>query len=290
MANLGHLFNDVPDLYDRVRPGYPEALFDDLAALAGLHPGSPVLEVGAGTGQATVPLVARGFTVTALEPGHALAALARKKTRLDVIKPRPGAAGAGTVEPTSEAVRTDFAEPTFKAAGADVIESTFEQWEAGSRRFDAVVAASSWHWVDPAVGWRKAHDVLRPGGRLALLGHVVIRRPDEPEVYAETADLHERYSPGNPDWGHPPVEQEVRNSDQSLHDLFAPTIVRWYPTEQHFDGQGFADHLRSNSPYRRLPADVREPLLDAVADRIRTHMDNHAVRRYLTVLRIGQRN
>ncbi|GAB2606502.1 methyltransferase type 11 [Paractinoplanes abujensis] len=254
MANLGRVFNDVPELYDRVRPGYPGALFDDLAALAGLHAGSPVLEVGAGTGQATRPLLDRGYAVTALEPGPDMAALARANT------------------------------------GAEVAESTFEQWEAGSQRFDAVVAASSWHWVDPAVGWRKAHDVLRPGGRLALLGHVVISRPGEPEVYAETADLHERYSPGNPDWGHPPVEQQVRNSDQSLHELFAPTVVRWYPTEQHFDGQGFADHLRSNSPYRRLPAGVREPLLDAVAERIRTHMSNHAVRRYLTVLRVGQRD
>ena len=70
---------------------------------------------------------------------------------------------------------------------------------------------------------------------------------------------------------------------------FGPTIVRWYPTVQWFDGEGFADLLRSTSLYRRLGRDIREPLLDAVAERIRTRMGDRAARRYLSVLRVGQR-
>jgi hypothetical protein len=130
---------------------------------------------------------------------------------------------------------------------------------------------------------------------MALLGHVVVRQPGEPEVYAETADLHERFCPGNPDWGHPPLEEDVRGTDGGwgLVDdpggLFGPTIVRWYPTVQWFDGDGFADLLRSQSLYRRLGRDVREPLLDAIAERIRTRMGDRASRRYLSVLRVGQR-
>jgi hypothetical protein len=65
--------------------------------------------------------------------------------------------------------------------------------------------------------------------------------------------------------------------------------VRWYPTLQWFNGNGFGDLLRSTSIYRRLDPDVREPLLDAIAERIRTRMDDRASRRYLSVLRIGQR-
>ena len=71
--------------------------------------------------------------------------------------------------------------------------------------------------------------------------------------------------------------------------LFGPTIVRWYPAVQHFDGAGFADLLRTLSPYRRLDPSVREPLVDAIAQRIRTDLGDHATRRYLTVLRVGQR-
>lgn len=130
---------------------------------------------------------------------------------------------------------------------------------------------------------------------MALLGNVVVRRPEEPEVYAETADLHERFSPGNLGWGYPPLEDDVRTTDEGwgLVDdpggLFGPTIVRWYPTVQWFNGDGFAYLLRSTSLYLKLDRDVREPLLDAIAERIRTRMGDRASRRDLSVLRVGQR-
>lgn len=261
--DLGRVFNEVPELYDRVRPGYPDELFADLVTVTGMDDGSAVLDVGCGTGQATRSLAALGRSVTAVEPGAAMAALARQRLA------------------------------TFPNVYVET--SNFEEWDDRGRRFDVLVAASSWHWVDPSTGWRKAHDVLRPGGWMALLGNVVVRRIGEPEVYAETADLHERFSPGNPDWGHPPLEDDVRATDEGwgLVDdpgiLFGPTIVRWYPTVQWFNGDGFADLLRSTSPYRRLDGDVREPLLDAIAERIRTRMGDRAPRRYLSVLRVGQR-
>ena len=260
----GGVFDEVPELYDRVRPAYPPELIADLAETARLDDGSTVLEVGCGTGQATRSLAAFGSTITAVEPGVGMAAVAR-----DRLAAFPN---------------------------VDVETSPFETWDDRGRRFDSVVAASSWHWVDPAVGWRRAHDVLRPQGCLALLGHVVVRWPGEPEVYAATADLHERFAPGNPDWGHPPLEDDVRATSQRwgppLEDRdgwFTTPVVRWYPTVQWFDGQGFADLLRSTSIYRALGSEVREPLLDAVADRIRTQMGDRVARRYLSVLRVGRR-
>ncbi len=260
---LGRVFDEVPELYDRVRPGYPEELFADLVAITGLDSGSSVLEVGCGTGQATRSLAALGYSVTAVEPGAGMAALARRRL-----------AAFGNVE---------------------VENSAFEDWADDGRSFELLVAASSWHWVEPSAGWRRAHDMLQPGGWMALLGNVVVRQPGEPEVYAETADLHERFSPGNPGWGHPPLEDEVRMTDagwgmvEDPGSLFGPTIVRWYPTVQWFDGDGFADLLSSTSLYRKLDSDVREPLLDAIAERIRTQLGDRVSRRYLSVLRLGQR-
>jgi SAM-dependent methyltransferase len=251
---LGRVFNEVPELYDRVRPTYPDELFADLAAITGLDSRSSVLEVGCGTGQATRALAARGYAVTAVEPGAGMAALARQRLAA-------------------------FPDVTFE-------NSAFEEWDDRGRRFDVLVAASSWHWVDPSVGWPRAHDVLRPGGWLALIGNVVIREPGEPEVHAETADLHQRFSPGNPDWADPPLADEVRTTSGGW---FGPAITRWYPTVQWFDGAGFADLLRSLSMYRRLPSDVREPLFDAIAERIRTRLGDRVSRRYLSVLRVGQR-
>ena len=62
-----------------------------------------------------------------------------------------------------------------------------------------------------------------------------------------------------------------------------------YDRVQWFDGAGFADLLRSQSLYGRLEPDVREPLLDAVAERVRTRMGDRVPRRYLSVLRAGRR-
>ena len=261
--HLARVFNEVAELYDRVRPGYPDELFADLVAVTGMDERSSVLEVGCGTGQATRSLAALGCSVTAIEPGAEMAALARQRLA------------------------------TF--GNVTVQTSTFEHWDDRGARFDVVVAASAWHWVDLPAGWQRAHDLLRPGGWMALLGNVVVRRPGEPEVYAETADLHERFSPGNPDWSHPPLADQVRSTDQGWGPgadpggLFGPAIVRWYPTVQWFDGNGFADLLRSTSVYRRLDPDVREPLLNAIAARIRTRMGDRASRRYLSVLRVGHR-
>jgi SAM-dependent methyltransferase len=182
-------------------------------------------------------------------------------------------------------------------ANVTVDSAAFEDWDDGGRTFDLVAAASSWHWIDPSVGWSRAHHVLRPNGWLALLGHVVVQRPEDVEVFAETVDLHERFMPNHPAWGHPPSEEEVRTTNEGWGPpnvdragLFGPTTVRWYPMVQWFDAEGFADHLRSLSIYRTLDAAVREPLLNAIAERIRTELGDRVLRRYLAVLRMGRRS
>jgi SAM-dependent methyltransferase len=123
------VFGEVAEDYARERPSYPEALVDDVVALAG---GRDALEVGAGTGKATAAFAARGLRVTALEPSPEMAAVGRR------------------LVPAAEWV----------VSGIEELSS--------SARFDLVYAAQSWHWVDPERGFARAHALLRPGGLLAL--------------------------------------------------------------------------------------------------------------------------
>ena len=83
----GRVFNEVAEDYDRHRPSYPDELIDRVCAGAGLRAGDAVLELGCGTGQLTRSLLARGLSVTAVEPGERLLARARHQL-----------AGAGDVE------------------------------------------------------------------------------------------------------------------------------------------------------------------------------------------------
>jgi SAM-dependent methyltransferase len=140
---LGQTFDRAAEDYDAARPAYPPALVDRALDRGGLSGGASVLEVGCGTGKLTEMLVERGLRVDAVDPGPNMLAVARR---------RVGAA----------------APVTFHLG-------RFEDVDLGERRFDAVFSAMAFHWVDPAVGWRKAADRLEPGGLLALLGYVDVR-------------------------------------------------------------------------------------------------------------------
>ena len=70
-------FEQHAAIYDDARPPYPRELWDELTRAGYLVPGRRVLELGAGSGQATGPLLAAGLHVTAVEPGPQLAARIR---------------------------------------------------------------------------------------------------------------------------------------------------------------------------------------------------------------------
>jgi 16S rRNA A1518/A1519 N6-dimethyltransferase RsmA/KsgA/DIM1 with predicted DNA glycosylase/AP lyase activity len=110
---LRSTFEEVPELYDRARPGYPAQLFDDLIQLGDVPGGGRLLEIGPGTGQATLELAKRGYAVVGIELGQSLAAVARRKL-----------AGFSKVE---------------------IIDADFEHWEPAAADFDAVVAFTAFH-------------------------------------------------------------------------------------------------------------------------------------------------
>lgn len=59
--------------YGQARPPYPPQLWARLRDLGLLDPGLRAIDLGAGTGQATGPMLAAGLAVTAIEPGTNLA-------------------------------------------------------------------------------------------------------------------------------------------------------------------------------------------------------------------------
>jgi 2-polyprenyl-3-methyl-5-hydroxy-6-metoxy-1,4-benzoquinol methylase len=60
-------FEEVAELYDQVRPSYPEELVDDALALSGIPAGGQILEIGCGPGNATIPFARRGYRIVGIE-------------------------------------------------------------------------------------------------------------------------------------------------------------------------------------------------------------------------------
>ena len=72
---LRKIFDEAAPLYDEARPGYPDELFDDVVSLSGIPFEGRILEIGCGTGQATVPFAHLRIhsEVAAGEGGHIFA-------------------------------------------------------------------------------------------------------------------------------------------------------------------------------------------------------------------------
>lgn len=234
------VFGEEPELYDRARPGYSDAVVEDVLAFGGIEASTcRALEVGAGTGKATVAFARNGVRVLALEPDPGMAAVAVRN-----VAPYPR---------------------------VEVEISSFEDWDLQENAFELVFSAQAWHWVRPEVRTVRAAAVLVRGGCLALLWHQVRWPANDPvrdalaACYREHApELYAR-GPGFP--GLTPSGLDDR-TEAELSDsvVFAGVTVHEIPWTHSFDTTEYVNRLRTQSNHRLLPSDERERLLDAVAD------------------------
>ena len=178
-------YDGVADDYEVARPGYLADVFDTIERYGRFDEPPRVVEVGSGTGQATRQMSARGWTVHGIEPGSRLAEAARARvpgpnTRFDVTR--------------------------------------FEDAVLAESSFDLVAAATSWHWVEPDIGYCKAHSLLKPSGTIALFWNAHVPHTTNPAwepirdaylaVAPELADLAP-LTPDRPDYD---PEHEIRMS------------------------------------------------------------------------------
>ena len=238
------VFGEVADLYDRVRAGYPDAAIDDVIGFAGGDgPGLRALEVGAGTGKATVGFAARGPEILALEPNTAMAALARRNCR------------------------------RFPRVRIEAV--SFEDWPAAAGEFGLVFCAQAWHWVRPEARYRKAAQALSPGGTLALLWHRTRwqggpLRDDIAGLYRRLVPDLYRQRPGFPGLC-TRVDDGQSSAEFRESGLFRGITVRTYPWSATFTADSYIDLLLTQSDHRLLAVDTRTQLLGSVRQVIADH-------------------
>lgn len=255
---LRETFTEDAELYDRARPGYPSELFDDLADLAGARAGSRVLEIGCGTGQATVPLAERGCQIVAVELGTAMAVVARRNlARFPLVA---------------------------------VENSAFEDWPLPRQPFDVVVSATAFHWIDPAVRVEKAADALRVEGVLATISthHVAGGSQD---FFREAQDCYERFDPSTPPGLRLRASAEIPADTAELEGTarFGPAVFRRYEWELSYSTARYLDVLRTYSGHRALENGARADLLGCIGSLIDERHGGRISKRYLTELRVARR-
>ena len=226
--------------YDRARPVYPSELFDELLALTGVVAGDRVLEIGCGTGIATRALAARGLRVTCVELGSALAAVARENL-------------------------ADMAE-------VEVLHGSFEEWEAPvAVRFDLVVAATAWHWIDPAVRYHNAWRLLRRGGHLAYWSATHVFPVGGDPFFREIQEIYEEIGearPGDSHWPKPGELPDQRDEIEASGVFHCTTVIRQFAWEVSYTADEYIALLETFSGHIAMAPWQRERLYREIRRRL----------------------
>ncbi len=250
-------FDLAAEDYQRTRPVCPPALFDDLIELAGLQAGDRVLEIGCGTGQATVPLAERGLAVTAVELGAGLAAVARHRLA------------------------------AFPAA--EVVTAAFEDWPARGAPFDAVVAVSSLHWIDPHLRYAKPHELLRPGRAMAVAG-CMWAQPADAEPFWR--DVQEDYQAVGYAGSPPPRPEQIGPQHfpaQALAFFGEVASLLYPPFQVQYSAGDYLAQLATQSSTRALGEARSAEFLARVRRRLESHGWPRLTATFVAFLLIGRR-
>ncbi len=228
---LKNTFNNQAELYNEVRPRYPSELFDVLEEAAKLSKDSRLLEIGAGTGQATKPFAEKGYNVTAVELGDEMANVARREL-----------AGFGNVE---------------------VITNSFEDVELPLRSFDLVYCATAFHWIKPEVKFAKTHTLLKDGGYLAIIYTHYISDKEHDDFFKAAQAIFEKYDKYNSTAaGKSPVLPTDEVKEVKLDtELFEPMLFKAFPEVLRYSIDDYIKLISTFSFVIAMDANDRENFL-----------------------------
>lgn len=236
-------FEEQADRFDATAGGYPAEVIDDILTLANLPPDGRILEIGCGSGQATVSFAERGCSIVAVELGERLANMAANKLRRFPL--------------------------------VQIIQHEFESWTLPSQPFDLVLSADAFHWIVPQVGIPKVAQALVPGGLVALIWNVMGRR-DTPLHQA----IAEAYAANAPEWPNP-LDDEV-DAEFILRAMggnfaaaggFEPMQLRTYVSSDRISGANYIEELRTFSSHREMSEATRRDLYAAIMTAFQAHGD-----------------
>jgi SAM-dependent methyltransferase len=239
--------------YREGRPDYPPRLYEVLRSKCGLGPGSRVLEIGPGSGLVTEHLVAAGARVVAVEPDRGFAEY------------------LGRTLPEVQ-----------------VVAAPFEEADVGTG-FDAVVAATSFHWLDPSTALRKVGGVLRPGGWGAIWWTVFSDPYREDPLLAE-AGAALGFEPGNQRGGTAfQLDTAARCEDLRRGAGLVDVAAELIPWDLPMTAVQVRALFGSMITIRQLPDDERARALDTVANLVNDRFGGVVTRRHLTALYTGRK-
>jgi SAM-dependent methyltransferase len=246
--------------YNQARPRYPQALIQQAVAIAQLTSESNILEVGCGPGTATIPFAQLGCSMICLEPNPDFYRLAQENCN---------------------------AYPNV-----DLQNTPFEEYKLEAGKFDAVLAASSFHWISPEISYLKAMQALREKGYLILLWNKELQ-----PSYAVHQKLAKVYQTSAPSFDYQYQDQAtqakiLQGLGQMVIDSgqFKTVISNRMESQVTYPVDQYLTLLNTYSPYLQLDEQIRADLFARLRDCIDQNFGGVLHLSYLSAFHIAQKN
>jgi SAM-dependent methyltransferase len=250
---LTDVFDEVAEQYDAARPGYPDSIGE--AIDAAIPREAKLLEIGMGTGQATVMLARRGHRVLGLEPGPRLAALATKN-----LSQYPSV----TIE-----------------------KVTFENWEVTPGQFDLVFSATAFHWVSSEIRYVKTAMALGRDGHLALIWNM----PAD-NSFEYTGGVQRAYERClmNDDSERRTVQERTQSWVDAIKqsELYEECTIVQVPWSEWLSTERYLMMIDTYSNHRRLPPETKSSLYGGIAEALQDNGGGLA-KQYVAVLILARK-
>ncbi len=252
VPKLVKVFDDNAQAYDRYRPRYPQEAIEDIIELSHLQKEDPILEIGCGTGQITLDFLQKGYPLTAIEKGAALADFA-----------------AANIAPFKD---------------GKIITSSFEDWQS-DEQFSLILSAQAFHWIEKKAGLEKILSLLKSNGALAWVWN--LDRSQSSLFWEETNPVYKKYFPSEKK--HVSLDERAAEYYRYLQ-RFRPkleVLKREYAWAQDYSKNEYLGLLSTFSNHMTLEKDTRDLFFGDIGSII-DQLGGTVTRYYSTVLILGR--
>ena len=249
-------YSKVADAYHRTRPRYPQELIRRTVELAKLNENAKILEIGCGPGTATTEFAKLGFSMVCLEPSLESCNLAKHNCK-------------------------NFSD-------VEIVNTTFEEWDLQTSKFNAILAATSFHWVSPEVGYPKVEKALEDNGCLILLWN---KEPQPSyEVYQILDEVYQKQVPSLSRYeDKDTVERILRELGKNVikSGLFKDLVYEQVECDRTYSIDDYLTLLSTLSPYITLDSQQRDALFDDLRHTLHKHLGDTIETSYLSAFHIA---
>jgi len=244
--------------YDRTRPSYPQAIINRVLELAQISRDGRILEIGCGSGNATVAFAQMSFSLLCLEPNQDFCWLARQNCR--------------------------------EYSHVEILNTSFEEWSEEAEAFDAILAATAIHWVSPEIAYPKAANALKENGSLILLWNVI---PEpSPGRYNSALEIYQTYAPSITAY----EDQECQRAKlKGIEDIvinsgkFIDLVSGWMECQAVYSIDDYLALLSTLSPYLKLEEHSRELLFEHLRESMEQEVEDSINVSYLSAFQVARK-